>query len=126
MVGHCVKIGKIDPTAERVIAIEDEPAALLIKQAAAERALEQIEPLPHNQQRHFRRAQPLGRPVGFNLANPLDHQFIIGPMRAAMKRQADPQCRRVIGGQKQSIAAKIVETDPLGPDQVQHYPEAAL
>ena len=97
MLGHRVKLGKINPAAERVVAIEGETAALLIEQAPAQRPLQQRDPLLRHQQRNFGCPQPLRRPARLDLPDPLDHKLIIGPMRAAVERQADPNRRRIIG-----------------------------
>jgi hypothetical protein len=47
-------------------------------------------------------------------------------MRAAMQRHPHPQRRLVARRQQQTVAAEIVEADPVAADMVEQLPEGVL
>ena len=100
------------------MAIESQ-AALLIEQAAAQGALEQLQPFQRVMKRHFRSAKSGCGPGPLDLADPLDHHGVVIAMRPAVQRQTDPHHSMVVGGKQQTVVTEIVEVQSVPPETAQ-------
>lgn len=96
----------------------------MIKQLAAQALLQLAQALQRLHQRHFGGDGAAGGPSRLDLPHPFDHHGVVIAVRAAVQRQADPDCRAVISREQQAVVAKIIKVQPLPPQRIKHRVEA--
>jgi hypothetical protein len=122
--GHRVKFGEVAAVTEGVGAIEAQ-SATLGEEAPAQRLLQQCETHQGLFERVFGPMRPTLGPAAFDLPDPFEHHGVVGPVRAAMQRQADPRGRRIGAWQQQAIAAKIIEAETVASEPIEQGTEPA-
>lgn len=66
---------------------------------------------------------PVAGPVCLDLTDPLDHQFVVGSVWPAMKRQACAQRRAFRRGKELAVTAKVVDAEAVCAEGVDHAPQ---
>ncbi len=90
--------------------IEQERRARRIEQAATQRSLEETKAEERFLTRRHRRRWSRCVPTSLDLSDPFDHHRVVGAMRPAMERQAEPPCRLGPCRQQHPVMAEIIET----------------
>ncbi len=109
-IGHFIKMAEIK---RRVARVERQARPVSgIKKPAAQGALQEIEAHERNVV-SAAVPSPLARPVSLDLGDPLDDEFVVGTVRATMKRKTDAR-GRFLGRWKQlPVAPEIVDSQPI-------------
>lgn len=84
---------------------------MLDHQPFAQSTLQQAEAKDRFLDRQIGVGQPSARPLTLNLANALNHHFIIIAVRASVERQAQPNGGILAAGQQNPIGPEIIKAN---------------